>query len=58
MIVLPTELMVRKGSGKPARCTSSLKMNCSIGERPWPPYSFGQPMPSQPSAPIFCSACW
>ena len=27
-------------------------MNWSVAGRPWPPYSFGQPMPSQPSAPI------
>ena len=27
-----------------------------MGERPWPPYSFGQPTPSQPSAPIFLRA--
>ena len=44
--------MVRKGTGAPARCASSKKMNCSTAERPWPPYSFGQPMPSQPSRPI------
>jgi hypothetical protein len=24
-------------------------MYCSMAERPCPPYSFGQPMPSQPS---------
>ena len=57
MIVGLTELMVSNGSSTPARHTSSKKMNCSIGERPWPPYSFGQPMPSQPSAPICLSAC-
>ena len=27
-------------------------MNCSMAERPWPPHSLGQPMPSQPSLPI------
>src|SRR5438477_5336688 len=27
-------------------------MNCSMAVRSWPPYSLGQPMPSQPSRPI------
>ena len=44
--------MVSIGTGAPARIDSSKKMNCSIGPRPWPPYSVGQPMPSQPSAAI------
>jgi hypothetical protein len=53
MIVGATELMVSMGTGAPARIDSSKKMNCSTGPRPWPPYSVGQPMPSQPSAPIW-----
>ncbi len=56
MIVLPTVLMVRNGSGTPARHASFVKMNCSSSPRAWPPYSFGQPMPSQPSRPIFRTA--
>src|SRR5437588_2973848 len=28
-------------------------MNCSMAVRSWPPYSLGQPMPSQPSLPIW-----
>ena len=52
MIVGPTLLSVSIGTGAPARIDSSKKMNCSIAERPWPPYSFGQPMPAQPSAHI------
>ena len=48
-----TELIVRSGSGAPATWASSMKMCCSIGERPCPPYSWGQPMPSHPSAAIF-----
>src|SRR5215472_2561738 len=43
MIVGPTVLMVRKGTGAPARCASSKKMNCSMAERPWPPNSDAQP---------------
>ena len=53
MSVGATELMVSIGTGAPDRIDSSKKMNCSICERPWPPYSFGQPMPSQPSLPIW-----
>ena len=41
-----------EGEGAPARRVSSKKMNWSVAGRPWPPYSVGQPMPSQPSAPI------
>ncbi len=52
MIVGPTVLMVSIGTGAPQRMDSSKKMNCSIWLRPWPPYSSGQPMPSQPSAAI------
>jgi hypothetical protein len=51
MIVGPTVLRVTNGNGAPACCTSSKKMNCSTAERPCPPYSFGQPIPSQPSVP-------
>ena len=53
MIVGATELMVSIGTGAPARIDSSKKMNCSISERPWPPYSLGQPIPAQPS-PAIC----
>ena len=53
MIVGATEFTVSIGTGAPARIDSSKKMNCSIGVMPRPPYSFGQPMPSQPSAPIW-----
>ena len=56
MIVRPTVLMVRNGIGAPARQASLTKMNCSMSVRPCPPYSFGQPMPSQPSRPIFRTA--
>ena len=52
MIVGPTVLMVSIGTGAPMRIDSSKKMNCSIWLRPWPPYSVGQPMPSQPSVAI------
>jgi hypothetical protein len=51
MIVGPTVLIVSIGTGAPERIDSSKKMNCSIWPLPWPPYSLGQPMPSQPSAP-------
>ena len=54
MIVGATELTVSIGTGAPARIDSSKKMNWSMKPRPCPPYSFGQPMPSQPSAAI-CS---
>ena len=53
MIVGPTVLMASIGTGALARCTSSKKMSCSMGVRPWPPYSFGQPTPSHPSRPIW-----
>jgi hypothetical protein len=53
MMVGPTVLIVSMGTGAPARIDSSKKMNCSRAERPWPPYSFGHPIPSQPSAPIW-----
>ena len=55
MIVGPTVLTVTNGNGAPARCTSSKTMNWSVGGRPCPPYSFGQPTPSHPSAPIFAT---
>jgi hypothetical protein len=29
----------------------SVKISCSTIDRAWPPNSFGQPMPSQPSEP-------
>src|SRR5207253_2305813 len=49
----PTVLSVTSGTGAPAAMAASKKMNCSTGERPCPPYSLGQPMPSHPSAPIW-----
>jgi len=55
MMVGPTVLMVNIGTGAPHRMDSSKKMNCSIAERPWPPYSFGQPIPSQPSLAIWAT---
>ena len=57
MIVGPTVLIVSIGTGAPARIDSSKKTNCSIAERPWPPYSVGQPTPAQPSAHICFHAC-
>ena len=53
MSVGPTVLRVTNGNGAPARCTSSKNTNWSVAGRPWPPYSFGQPTPSHPSAPIW-----
>ena len=35
----------------PKSAATSVKISCSIIERAWPPYSVGQPMPSQPSVP-------
>ena len=52
MMVGPTVLMVSIGTGAPARIDSSKKMNCSRAERPWPPYSLGQPIPNHPSSAI------
>ena len=52
MMVGPTVLMVSIGTGAPARIDSSKKMYCSMADRPWPPYSVGHPMPSQPSSAI------
>jgi hypothetical protein len=56
MIVRPTVLIVRNGIGALARQASLKKMNCSTSVRPWPPYSVGQPIPSQPSRPILRTA--
>ena len=53
MMVGPTVLMVSMGTGAPARMDSSKKTNCSTAVKPRPPYSLGQPTPSQPSSPIF-----
>ena len=52
MIVGPTVLIDSIGTGASARWASSKKISCSIGDRSWPPYSLGQPIPSQPSAAI------
>ena len=57
MMVGPTVLMVSMGTGAPLRIDSSKKMNCSMAERPCPPHSSGQPMPSHPSLPI-CLTTW
>src|SRR3954447_9274189 len=43
--------MVRNGTGTPAMAASSAKMSWSIGDRPPPPCSTGQPSASQPSRP-------
>ena len=52
MMVGPTVLMVSIGMGAPSATDSSNTMNCSTADNPRPPYSFGQPTASQPSAPI------
>ena len=52
MRVGPTVFTVMSGSGARARYVSSQKMNWSTAPRPWPPYSFGQPIVSQPSLPM------
>jgi hypothetical protein len=51
MSVGATAFSVSVGTMTPAYMASSKNRNCSIGVRPWPPYSFGHPMPSQPSFP-------
>ena len=48
MSVGPTVLMVRNGTGAPARLASSMKISCSIIERFWPPYSVG-PADAEPA---------
>ncbi len=52
MSIGPTVLSVTNGNGARARCTSVKKMNWSDVGLPWPPYSFGQPIPSHPSLPM------
>jgi hypothetical protein len=44
--------MVSIGTGAIERIDSSKKMKWSIGPRPCPPYSLGQPKQSQPSLAI------
>ena len=39
-------------TGAPAFAISVMKAICSVALRPWPPNSFGQPTPIQPSRPI------
>jgi hypothetical protein len=51
MIVGPTVLIVRNGTGTPAMAASSVKMSWSSGDAPRPPYSRGQDSASQPSRP-------
>jgi hypothetical protein len=52
MIVGPTVLIVRNGTGAPASAASSVKISWSNRERSCPPNSRGQPRVSQPSVPI------
>src|SRR4051812_38667237 len=47
----PTVFKAITGSGTRARSASVKKISCSTGPRPCPPYSTGQPTPSQPSRP-------
>ena len=51
MIVGPTVLMVRNGTGTRAAAASSVKMSWSSMVPPRPPYSAGQPSASHPSRP-------
>ncbi len=48
----PTVCSVTEGSGTSARVASLVKICCSMWPKPLPPYSVGQPTPSQPSRPI------
>ena len=48
----PTVCRVTEGSGTSARVASLVKICCSMWPKPLPPYSVGQPTPSQPSRPI------
>ena len=54
----PTVCSVTAGRCTSARCASLAKIVCSISPSPWPPYSCGQPMPIQPSAPIWRTTRW
>ncbi len=51
MIVGPTVLIVRNGTGAPAIAASSVKISCSSIDAPRPPYCSGQLSVSQPSRP-------
>ncbi len=51
MMVGPTVLMVRNGTGTRATAASSVKMSWSSMVPPRPPYSAGQPSASHPSRP-------
>ena len=51
MIVGPTVLIVRNGTGTPATAASSVKISWSVTVASRPPYSAGQLSVSQPSAP-------
>src|SRR5262245_15675844 len=51
MIVGPTVLMVRNGTGTPAAAASSVKISWSIIVASRPPYSAGQLRASQPTRP-------
>ncbi len=57
MIVGPTVLMVRNGTGTRAIAASSVKMSWSSVVPPRPPCSAGQPSASQPSRPS-CRTTW
>ena len=55
---MPTPIASRI-PGRPARLISWPMMTCSIGPRPWPPYSWGHVTPtSPPSASCRCQARW
>ena len=45
---MPTPIASRI-PGTLARAISWLQITCSIGPRPWPPYSFGQVTPARPA---------
>jgi hypothetical protein len=51
MMVGPTVLMVRNGTGTPEIAASSVKMSWSSMVPAAPPYSSGQLSASQPSSP-------
>ena len=54
----PTVCSVTAGRCTSARWASLAKIVCSTSPSPCPPYSFGQPMPIQPSLPICLIVFW
>src|SRR5947209_972709 len=53
---IPTP-MTSRIPGTPAAAISWLTVTCSIGPRPWPPYSLGQVTPARPASASFpCQA--